>query len=168
MKKMLIAGLLVTSFASAAFANHDEVVLWKNVVGVITSPGVDAPVAGIHAGATAWSVRNGRAVVDLTNGETFFEVEGLSINSSNSSGTPGPITEVIGTLICNPGTTQTVLDTVPVALNAQGDARFTGRLAGVPASCGNPLFLVRIAAPAGAAGRWIATGTERFIDDDRR
>jgi hypothetical protein len=32
------------------------------------------------------------------------------------------------------------------------------------ASCTNPLFLVRIAIPTGAAGLWIATGAERTFE----
>ena len=64
--------------------------------------------------------------------------------------------------------TQAVLDTARVALNAHGDAHFSGQIDNIPASCANPLFLIRIAVPAGAAGRWIATGTERFIDDEGR
>ena len=170
MKKVLALLLPLTLCAAAAFGfdNDDSVVRWKSIVGVITAPGVDSPVAGIRAGATAWTVRNGHASVNLNTGATTFEVEGLVINGSNSSGTPGPVSAVSGTLICNPGTTQTVLDTAPVSLNVHGDAQFSGRLAGVPAACANPLFLVRIAAPAGAAGRWIATGAERFIGDEGR
>ena len=172
MKKVLAALLPLMLFAAAAFANDndDSVVRWKTIVGVITSPGVDAPVAGIHSGATAWTVRNGRASVNLSSGAAFFEVEGLNINSTNSTGTPGPVSAVNGTLVCNAGsTTQTILDTTPVSLNAQGGADFSGHFVGVPATCANPLFLIRIAAPAGAAGRWIANGAERFIgDDDKR
>ena len=142
---------------------------WKSIVDVITAQGVDSPLGNIHSGATAWSVRSGRAIVNLSTGATFFDVNGLVINGTTSSGTPGPITAVTGTLVCNAGsTTQTVLDTTPVSLSAQGDADFSGHIAGIPASCGNPLFLIRIATPAGAAGRWIATGVERFIGDDTR
>jgi len=171
MKKVLAVLLPVTLCAAAVFASFsdEQVVRWSGIVGVITSPGVNAPVAGIASGATAWSVRNGRARVSLSDGATFFEVDGLVINSGNATGTPGAITAVTGTLVCNAGaTTQTVLDTAAVSLSAQGDAHFSGRIEGVPGTCGNPLFLIRIAAPAGAAGRWIATGTERFINDDGR
>jgi hypothetical protein len=172
MKKLFAVLFAFTLCVSAAFANDndDSVVRWHRIVGVITSPGVDAPVGNIHAGATAWNVRSGRASVNLSNGAASFEVEGLTINSTASSGTPGPITAVTGTLVCGAGTTtQLNLDTTPVALSAQGDAYFSGHIVGVPATCANPLFLVRIATPAGAAGRWIATGTERFIgDDDKR
>jgi hypothetical protein len=58
------------------------------VVGVITIPGVNLPVGSINSGATAWSARNGRANVNnLTNGNAFFEVEGLVINGGNATGT---------------------------------------------------------------------------------
>ena len=171
MKKML-ALLAVLCSATAAFAhqNNDAVVRWKSIVGVITAQGVDNPVGNIDSGTFAWSVRSGRASVNLMTGATSFEVEGLVINGTTFSGTPGPIDAVTGTLVCNAGDkTQTVLDTASVPLNVHGDARFNGNIAGVPASCGNPIFLVRIATPAtGAVGRWIATGAERFTDDDDR
>ena len=84
-----------------------------------------------------------------------------------------PITDVMGTLVCNamdatqntPGTSMTA-NTASVQLNAQGDAEFFGTIQNIPAPCNNPLFLVRIATQAtGAVGRWIATGTERTIGD---
>jgi hypothetical protein len=169
MKKLLVVLFAVAFSAAAGLAhdNDDDVVRWRSIVGVITTPGVNNPVAGINAGATAWTTRGGRASVNLATGFTSFEVEGLVINGTNSTGTPGPITEVEGTLVCGAGsTTQIILDTTPVSLSVHGDARFFGHLSGVPTTCANPLFLVRIAAPAGAAGRWIGTGVERFIGDD--
>jgi hypothetical protein len=163
----LVLTLLCAS-AVVAYDNDDSNVRWKNVVGVITSVGVDNPVANIHAGATPWSVRSGRARVNLNNGAVSFEVEGLVINGGTATGTPGPITAVTGTLVCNAGAaTQVIFDTTAVPLNLQGDADFSGHFQSVPgSSCTNPLFLVRISSPAGSAGRWIATGTERFIGDD--
>ena len=169
MKKML-ALLAVLCSATAAFAHHqdDTVVRWRSIVGVITALNVDNPVGAIHSGTFAWQARSGRASVNLSTGAAFFEVEGLTINGSVFSGTPGPIDAVTGTLVCNAGgRTPTVLDTAAVPLNVNGDALFYGHIAGVPASCGNPIFLLRIATPAtGAVGRWIATGAERFTDDD--
>ena len=170
MKKML-AVMLTLMCASSVFAfdNDDAIVRWKSIVGVITIPGVDNPVGGIRAGATPWTVRSGHASVNLVTGHTSFEVEGLSINGGNSTGTPGPISAITGTLVCNAGATaQAVLDTAAVPLNAHGDANFSGQLQNIPATCSNALFLVRISSPAGAAGRWIATGTERFIGDDEK
>jgi hypothetical protein len=168
MKRALAVLIPLALCATSAFAwvENTSVVRWNSIVGVITAPGVDNPVAGVHAGAGPWSVRNGHARVNLTNGNTFFDVDGLVLNGSNSSGTPGPVTAVTGTLVCNPGTTTAaVLDTAAVALSTQGDAHFSGQISGIPASCENPLFLIRIAAPAGAAGRWIATAGERHIED---
>jgi hypothetical protein len=159
--------LMMCASSVLAFDNDDSIVRWKNIAGVITAPGVDNPVGGIHAGAGPWSVRSGRAQVNLASGATSFDVDGLVLNGSNSSGTPGPVTAVTGTLVCNAGSTAvTVLDTLPVPLDVHGDAHFASQIAGVPAVCNNPIFLIRIAIPAGAAGRWIATGTQRFIGDD--
>jgi hypothetical protein len=170
MKKMLAVALTLL-FASSVFAFDldDSLVRWRNIVGVITAPGVDNPVGTIHAGAGPWTVRSGRASVNLSTGATLFEVEGLTLNGGNSTGTPGPVSAVIGTLVCNSGTaTVAILDTTAVTLNVHGDAEFSGHLQNIPVTCANPLFLVRIAAPAGAAGRWIGAATERFIGDDEK
>jgi hypothetical protein len=170
MKKVLAVLLPLTLCAAAAFGfdNDDSVVRWKSIVGVITALNVDNPVGNIHSGTFPWHARSGRASVNLSTGATAFEVDGLVINGAVFSGTPGPIDAVTGTLVCNAGdNTQAVLDTTAVPLNVHGDARFSGHIAGIPASCGNPIFLLRIATPAtGAVGRWIATGAERFIGDD--
>jgi hypothetical protein len=158
------------SGASALANDYDnDGVRWRSIVGVITTPSVNNPISTINAGATAWTVRSGHASVNLRSALITFEVEGLVINGTVASGTPGAITAVVGTLVCGAGSaTQVILDSSPVPLNEQGDARFSGHFSGIPASCPNPLFLIRIAAPAGAAGRWIATGVERFVDDDRK
>jgi len=168
MKKLLAVLIPLGLCATAAFGwAQESVVRWNGIRGVITAPGVDNPVGTIHAGAGPWTVRSGHARVNLTNGNTFFDVEGLVLNGSNSSGTPGPVTSVNGTLVCNSGgTTPVILDTRAVSLNGQGDAHFSGQISGVPATCDNPVFLIRIAAPAGAAGRWIETGDVRSIDND--
>jgi hypothetical protein len=103
-----------------------------------------------------------RPTVDFKSGGTFFEVEGLVINGTASSGTPGPISRVIGTLVCNPGQTDEVIhDTTSVPLSSRGTAGFSGSLGSIQTPCNNPLFLIRIAQPAGAFGRWIATGAVR-------
>jgi hypothetical protein len=161
------AGLLTLALASTAMAQ--PVVRWSNVVGVITAQGVDNPVADISSGTFAWSAENGRARVNLSTGATAFEVEGLVINGTAFSGTPGPVTQVEGTLVCNAGdAAEAVIDTPPVALSAQGDAEFSGSLKGIPAACNNPLFLVRIVNPAGALGAWIATGVDQSIHGGNR
>jgi len=170
------AGLLTLVLAStfmATNASAQSVVRWRDVVGVITAQGVDNPVCGtdaqgqcvgttIHSGTFAWSARSGGAAINLTTGFAGFHVEGLVINGTQFSGTRGPIQQVEGTFVCNLGSNgEALLDTAPVNLSAQGDAVFSGRIAGLPASCNNPLFLIRIVSPAGALGRWIATGAQR-------
>jgi hypothetical protein len=168
MKKVgaMLSLLLGASMSFAQDYNTPTLVRWQNIVGVITAQGVDNPVSNnIHSGTFAWTVRKGFASVNLATGTTLFQVEGLNINGTMFSGTPGPIPAVTGTLVCNPGTaTEVQLNTGAANLNAQGDAQLAGHIGNIPATCANPLFLLRIARLQGANGRWIATGTERFID----
>jgi hypothetical protein len=158
MKKVL-RSVLPLLFAMACFAGDDSVVRWQRIVGVITSPGVSNPVAGIASGGLPWEVSKGRAVIDLTKGDAAFFVEGLVLVGGNSSGTPDGVTSVKGALLCNAGATnQVVMDTPVVPLDAQGNAEFIGSLESAPPStCGNPLFLI-LNAPANV---WIATGVLR-------
>src|SRR5262249_12685205 len=146
MKKGIALAVLLMcgSPLAAAGSNNDSVVTWKNIVDVITAPGIDNPVAvttdqqgtvlnQIHSGTLPWVTRSGFARVDLTTGEVQFSVEGLVLNGGNSTGTSGPINQVTGTLVCNPGSVdlnqpQALVDTPPVALSVLGDARFAGEL----------------------------------------
>src|SRR6266446_1368041 len=168
MKKMkkacsVFLAVLSVSLLASAFAGSNSIVRWNRIDGVITALNVDNPVGTIHSGTFPWSAGSGQALVNLKTGATSFQVEGLVINGAIFSGTPGPITMVIGTLVCDAGTAgETPFDTPSVPLDAQGDANFTGQLQSIPTTCGNPIFLIRIAQPAGAAGRWIATGADRI------
>jgi hypothetical protein len=163
MRTYLALGLSLISSASFATGAAAATVRWDYLAGVITAENVNNPVGNIDSGTFAWSVESGKASVNLSTGTTSFKVDGLVINGQVFSGTPGPVTEVVGTLVCNAGEqTQVVLDTEKVPLDQRGDAHFSGRIQNVPEACDNPLFLIRIATPAGAAGRWIATGAERF------
>ena len=152
--------LLPLLLSTAAFsADDDSTVRWRTIVGNINDPGVSNPVAGIPSGGLPWTTTQGNARVDLKTGKIAFNVEGLVLNGGNASGTPGPVTSVKGTLVCNPGTpTQAVLDTATVPLSQEGDAEFIGNLGSVPA-CANPLFLIRV--PANDS--WIATGAVRIL-----
>jgi hypothetical protein len=157
---------LFLGLTASAFAQNHNVVRWHQIVGVITAPGVDNPVGGIpdgnggktnviHAGAGPWTTRGGSAHVDLSTGEGAFNVEGLSLNGGNATGTPGPINSVVGTLVCNPGlANQAILDTDATDLSKGGNAALSFRLS-VPSGCVNPVFLIRIPQ---AALRWIAAG----------
>ncbi len=168
MKTLCMTLSLVLTGASA-FAQSSTVVRWHQIVGVITAPGIDNPVAGIsdgngnmtnpiHSGAGPWTTRGGSARVNLSSGEGSFDVEGLVLNGGNATGTPGPINSVVGTLVCSPGTlTQAILDTAAVDLSAEGNAELSFKLS-VPSGCASPLFLIRIPQ---AGLRWIATGARR-------
>ena len=166
MKK--IFGLLVAlAFASISHAAEAQTVRWQSIRGVITAPNIDNPVAGISAGTLPWTTQDGRAEVNLTTGQTSFEVTWLVLNGGNVSGTTGPVRQVTGTLVCSPGTRQqAVLDTRAVNLSQQGNAHFSGDIGTVPANCENPLFLIRIANLGQATGRWIATGAVRSFNRD--
>jgi len=161
--KVTASLLLVALSALPSFA-ADTVVRWQKVVGVITAPNVDNPVAGISAGTLPWTTRGGNALVDLTTGVGSFDVEGLVLNGGNATGTTGPITSVVGTLVCNPGgdnanpPAQATIDTPAVALNPQGNAELSFKM-NVPQNCTNPLFLIRI--PQFGL-RWIAAGAVRI------
>jgi hypothetical protein len=173
MKKVcaVLCAVLTVLFLASAFAGEDNFVRWERIVGVITALNVDNPVGNISSGTFPWTTRSGLARVDLATGRVNWEVDGLVINGATFSGTPGPITSVRGTLVCFAGAgNQTLFNTPAVPLNVHGDAQFSGLFIGGagPGSinaCGNPIFLIRIAAPASAAGRWIATGANPSILD---
>jgi len=77
-----------------------------------------------------------------------------------ASGTPGGVTSVRGTLVCDAGATdQVIIDTPVVPLSSQGNAVFSGKFdsAPPPPTCIKPLFLIR----ASPANVWIATGAVR-------
>ena len=165
MKKVLASLFLLLS-VSSAFAQTSNTVRWQSFAGVITAQNVDNPVsANIHSGTFAWTVRGGSARVNLATGAASFNIQQLVINGAKFSGTPGPITQVTGTLVCNPGADgESTRDTAAVNLDAHGNAQFSGNL-GSPGTCANPLFLVRIFNPSGARGLWIATGIDRTLGD---
>ena len=154
--------LLLT--AASAFAQNNTIVRWHQIVGLITAPNVDNPVGivadangtalnPIHSGTGPWTTRGGSVRINLLTGEGSFDVEGLVLNGGNGSGTPGAVKSVIGTLVCNTGTSnQTILDTAAVDLSPNGNAELSFKL-NVPSGCASPLFLIRV-----PAGRWIATG----------
>src|SRR5262249_38097018 len=135
-KGIAFALVLLCGGRAATAAGHDDfrqVVTWSNIVGVITAPGVDNPVAvtaddngnplfQVHSGTLAWVTRSGSARVDLTSGLVQFSVSGLVLVGGNGSGSTGGVDQVIGTLVCNPGSTdpnqeQEILNTPPVALS---------------------------------------------------
>ena len=159
MKKVLAAvflSLIAAATLVAQTSGSNNVVFWRTINGVITAPGTSNPVGGIASGSSPWTTTGGFAFVNLMTGEVAFSVQGLVINGGNVSGTPGPVTNVAGALVCNAASSPTVTETSPVTLSAQGDASFSGTLSSAPSSCTNPIFLIRV-----PGGPWIATGAVR-------
>jgi len=162
----LYSALLFVLSATVGFAQDGTVVRWSKINGVVTAPGIDNPVGGIDSGAGPWTTTQGSARVNFRSGSVFFFVDGLVLASGNSIGTPGPVASVIGTLVCNAGSTgtpgQQVLDTPAVPLSAEGNAQFSGTFPSIP-TCNKPIFLLR------AGTKWIAAGavpTTSSTNDD--
>ena len=159
---LMLAGLATAVASPLAFAD-DFTVQWKNVLGILQVNNVVGSGTGaVTGGGQPWSTLGGNATVDLQNGRVSFEVRGLVFAGGNAIGTPGPITQVKGTLVCDTdgsagGGNSVLVDTPLVPLNEEGDARFNGTLGALPAVCATETdiaFLVRI-----GAGRWIANGS---------
>jgi len=86
--KNAVKVMLPLFFAAASFAQNNAT--WLRIVGVITAPGVQNPVAGIPSGGLPWTTTNGTATVNLTRG------------------TPDGVTSVKGTLVCDPMRTKSL------------------------------------------------------------
>ena len=159
-------------------------VKWERIVGIVQAldvvgSGLTQPGSGLGSalGAAPWVTTEGEARVKLEAGNVKFDVEGLvlAIGTSGTStglpiGTPGPVTKVEGTLVCDlngsaGGGNSTLVDTPAVDLSAQGDAEFNGNVGPLPAACLNEpdiAFLIRIVEPSLFLGRWIAFGAVRI------
>jgi hypothetical protein len=161
MTVMAMAALALLSFPHAAFA--DQELQWRKIVGIIQAGNTVGTGAGkVTGGGLPWYAISGSAAVDLNTGELQFQVQGLVLAGGNSIGTPGAVTQVKGTLVCD--TTgaltgdSTLVDTALVNLSPQGDARFAGQVT-LPSACLNSpniAFLIRV-----SAGAWIAAGEVR-------
>jgi hypothetical protein len=98
----------------------------------------------------------------LKNGKIDFDVHGLVFAGGNAIGTPGTVLQVRGTLVCDTdgsasGGNSVLVSTPLVELDEDGDARFHGSVAALPAVCSSEpdvAFLIRT-----GSGRWIANGT---------
>src|SRR5439155_3425471 len=96
-------GIFPGAPSAFAFDRDEGQVRWDGIAGVVTALNLDNPVGNIDSGTFAWTARGGRVRVNLATGASAFAVDGLVINGTIFSGTPGPVTAVTGILVCNPG-----------------------------------------------------------------
>jgi hypothetical protein len=166
LKSASLASVLVGLglLGQVADASDDGLVVeWQQIVGLMAPgelvgrrPGKECNAGGVEClvGTPApWITRQGRARVDLDDGELTFFVRGLVIGGDPSFaniGTTSVVTQVKGTLVCNdtgPGRIRWV-DTDAVPLSPGGNADFRGHVS-VPMACltdpADTVFLVRIA-----------------------
>ncbi|HZR59856.1 MAG TPA: hypothetical protein VFA80_02710 [Xanthobacteraceae bacterium] len=148
----MASALLLSALVSPAAADS---VRWSTVVGLEDANNAVGNIAG---GGQPWTTLGGFASVDLASGRVEFEVRGLVLAGGNTIGTPGAITQVMGTVVCDAGSQNLTFNTPLVTLSPRGDAQFVGIIGPIAASCtsSNVAFLIRI-----AAGRWIANGAVR-------
>ncbi len=158
--KTVIGGALflsVFSAANVAQAVTPTIVTWDRITGIIVPGSV---VGGITGGGFPWSTSGGHATVDLTNSLMAFYVSGLVLAGGNSIGTPGPVTSVQGTLVCNPSAKKpTVIPSSAVTLDAQGGASFIGSVSTRTATCklaNGVAFLITVPV---TGTPWIANGS---------
>jgi hypothetical protein len=171
MKKVqcTIAGLCLLCALGTA---QGQTVSWKQLVGIIPAGNVVGSGTGaVTGGFLPWTTSAGGAEVDLKTGAIHFFIRGLVFAGGGPGitiGTPGPITAVRGTLVCDidgsaSGGNSVLVSTPAVPLSATGDARFNGHM-NLPAVCSSEsdiAFLVTAAAIRGVEipqGPWLANG----------
>jgi hypothetical protein len=162
-KSLIVSGIALSAvaFGQNASADSSDVLRWQTVNGIAAPNNTVGTGAGVVTGGpTPWSTLDGHVNVDLAKSKISFDVRGLVLAGGNSIGTPGAVTQVKGTLVCdtNGSAGDTVLvDTPLVDLSEQGDAQFNGRVGAMPVVCSTEpdvAFLIRV-----GAGKWIANAT---------
>jgi hypothetical protein len=136
-------------------------VRWASIVGIIQPGNVvggntGASLPGVTGAGQPWTTLGGEAIVDLTNSDVEFAVRGLVLAGGSAIGTTGPVTQIMGTLVCNPGAaTQAIINTAAVSLDAQGNASFKGSFSATTDACSATSVAFLITIPSGS---WIANG----------
>lgn len=161
---LLSHALLLASLGTAVEAAAASV-RWQGVVGIIQAGSTVGSGTGQVAGAPGpWSATSGNARADFDTGRLAFRVRGLVLAAGNSIGTPGPVTAIVGTLVCDTdgsaGGDSTLVDTPVIPLSSVGSASFEGSLGPFPAACTDEpdiAFLIR----AAGFGAWLANGAVR-------
>ena len=150
-----LTAILLTAIASPSQAQN--IAVWRTIIGIAQANNM---VGGITGGGQPWSTREGEVLVDLDTGLVVFEVRGLVLAGGNAIGTPGPVNQVKGTLVCGPGSASpTVIDTPLVPLSPQGNAAFDGSFSSSTGGCSptDVAFLIRT-----ASGAWIGNGSVKI------
>ena len=162
----LLAGVFLEASAVAQVAS------WRQVVGIVLANNVVGVGTGmITGGFLPWTTTSGTARVNLQNGFLHFEVRGLVFAAAAKGitlGTPGPITAVKGTLICDADGSASngnsvIVESPSVTLSPTGDASFSGSLGALPDVCSSEpdlVFVIRASVVGGNAveGPWLANG----------
>jgi hypothetical protein len=167
-KSLIVSGLALGAavIGQNASADPGDTLRWQSVIGIAQGNNVVGTGTGaVTGGGTPWSAQGGRVSVDLDTGRINFDVHGLVLAGGNAIGTPGTVVQVKGTLVCDTdasasGLNSVLVDTPPVDLSDDGDARFNGSVGALPAVCATEpdiAFLIR--AGASATAKWIANGT---------
>ncbi|MGH8801452.1 MAG: hypothetical protein ACREX6_04045, partial [Casimicrobiaceae bacterium] len=146
-----------------ATADEGESIQWRSIVGIVQANNVVGSGSGaVTGGGQPWTVSRGHGSVNLRTGQVNFELRGLVFAGGNTIGTPLPVTQVKGTLVCDTdgsadGGNSVLVDTAAVPLDVEGDAQFSGTVGALPAAClDDPdiAFLIRVP----GLNRWIANG----------
>lgn len=176
---LLMAGLVLTLVFATGSAQAQSV-SWKQVVGIIPAGNtVGTGNTAVPGGFLPWTTTAGAARVNLRSGEFQFVVRGLVFAGGGPGiviGTPGPVTSVKGTLVCDvdgsgSGGNSVLVDTPSVPLSTTGDAMFSGHV-DVPSVCSSEsdiAFLVRVTGFNGnpVNGPWIANGAVLVKNRDK-
>ncbi len=115
-------------------------VRWSQIVGIVEAGNLVGTGGGqLRGGGQPWSARSGNAQLNVRNEKLSFEVKGLVLAGGNGIGTPGPVLNVKGTLVCDTDGSATgdsvLVDTPAVELSVAGDASFSGSVAPLPSEC---------------------------------
>lgn len=179
-KAASLLSLFLSTLAFTAATATAQTASWRQIVGIIPAGNVVGSGTGaVTGGFLPWSATAGAARVNLRNGEIQFSVRGLVFAGGAPGitiGTPGPITGVKGTLVCDvdgsaSGGNSVLVETPSVRLSSTGDAAFSGKVGPLPAVCSSEAdlaFLVRVSVFGGNSveGPWIANGAVLSRDRD--
>ncbi len=157
-----------------------QTVSWKQMPGIILVGNVVGTGTGaVPGGFLPWTTTSGAARVNLRSGTLQFVVRGLVFAAGGRGitiGTPGPLTGVRGTLVCDvdgsaSGGNSVLVNTPLLPLSPTGDASFRGHV-DLPAVCSTEsdiAFLVtaaRFGTTEVPAGPWIANGAVLMMNSD--